>query len=70
MDHAGLRSADDPSMVIVVHTFGTQDEAHAFFDENPELRDAMAKAGVDMGSFRIEFLDEVSAGRLAPAASA
>jgi hypothetical protein len=63
-------SADDPGTVIVVHTFATQNEAHAFFDEHPDLRDAMETAGVDMSSLRIEFLDEVSAGRLAGAALA
>jgi hypothetical protein len=70
IEQAVLRSPDDPSMVIVVHTFRTQDEAKAFFGENPDLRDAMAAAGVDMRSFQIDFLDEVSAGRVAATASA
>jgi hypothetical protein len=64
IDQAVLRSTDDPSMVIVVHTFADQDAAHAFFGDNPELRDAMANAGVDLSSFAVEFLDEVAAGRL------
>jgi hypothetical protein len=70
LDHAVLQSSDDPSMVVVVHTFATQDEAHAFFTENPDLKDAMGKAGVDFSSFQVEFLDELAAGRLAEPASA
>jgi hypothetical protein len=57
-------------MVIVVHTFSSMDAAHAFFGENPDLKDAMGKAGVDLGSLQVEFLDEVAAGRLAEPASA
>ena len=59
--HAVLRPADDPSLVVVVHTFDSSDAAKAFFDK-PELKDAMAGAGVDMASFRIEFLQEEEAG--------
>jgi hypothetical protein len=70
LDHAVLRTADDPNMVIVVHTFASQDAAHTFFTENPDLRDAMGKAGVDFGSLQVEFLDEIAAGRLTEPASA
>lgn len=70
LDHAVLRPADDPNMVVVVHTFASQDAAHAFFAENPTLKDAMGRAGVDLASFQVEFLDEVAAGRLAEPASA
>ncbi len=38
--------------------------ADHFFSENPDLRDAMARAGVDTDSFRPELLDEVARGRL------
>jgi heme-degrading monooxygenase HmoA len=69
LEHAVLRPADDPSMVIVVHTFASQEAAHAFF-ANDELKSAMTSAGVDMSSFQIEFLDEVVAGRLAAPAAA
>jgi heme-degrading monooxygenase HmoA len=61
--HAVLRPADDPSMVVVVHTFDSPDAAKAFFD-NQELKDAMGLAGVDMPSFRIEFLQEEVAGEI------
>lgn len=69
-DHAVLRSADDPNMVIVVHTFASQDAAHAFFADNDDLKDAMGKAGVDFSSFQVEFLDEAAAGRIAEPVSA
>lgn len=42
----------------------------ALFADNADLKDAMGKAGVDFGSFQVEFLDEVAAGRLAEPASA
>ena len=61
--YAVLRPADDPLTVVVVHTFDSPDAAKAFFD-NPELKEAMASAGVDMDSFRIEFLEEEEAGEL------
>jgi hypothetical protein len=51
------RAADDPSNVLVMHRFGTADEARAFF-ANPDLRAAMQEAGVDMGSFRLELYEE------------
>lgn len=70
LDHAVLRSADDPNMVVVVHTFATQEAARAFFGENPDLKEAMGSAGVDFASFQVEFLDEVAAGRLSEPASA
>jgi heme-degrading monooxygenase HmoA len=70
LDHAVLRSADDPNMVVVVHTFASQEAAHAFFADNPDLKAAMGSAGVDFDSFQVEFLDEVAAGRLAEPASA
>jgi heme-degrading monooxygenase HmoA len=61
--HAVLRPADDPTMVVVVHTFDSPEAAKAFFD-NPDLRGAMEQAGVDMGSFRAEFLQEEEAGEV------
>ena len=51
-------------MVVLVHTFDDRAAADHFFSENPDLRDAMARAGVDMDSFRLELLDEVARGRL------
>lgn len=61
--HAVLRGATDPNMVVVCHTFDTAAKAQAFF-QSSELKDAMAKAGVDMASFQLEILDEVVSGAL------
>ena len=58
-----MRSADDPNMVVVVHEFESGDAAKAFFD-NPALRDAMQRAGVDESSLRLEFLDDLGGGEL------
>ncbi len=56
-EEAVYRGAEDPNSVLVMHRFGSADEAHTFF-QNPELRQAMADAGVDMGSFRLELYEE------------
>lgn len=47
-----LRDPDDPNEVTGLHWFSSVDEAHAFA-EDPDLRDAMARAGVS-GPPRIE----------------
>ncbi len=57
VESAVYRAADDPSNVLVMHRFGSTEEARTFFD-NPELRAAMADAGVDMSSFRLELYEE------------
>lgn len=57
VEKAVYRAADDPSNVLVMHRFGSADEAKAFF-ANPDLRAAMADAGVDMASFRLELYEE------------
>ena len=54
---AVYRVEDDPNEVLVMHHFGSSSEAHSFM-ENPDLRQAMAQAGVDPGSLRIEFYEE------------
>jgi hypothetical protein len=54
---AVYRAESDPNNVLVMHRFGSADEAHSFF-ENPDLRQAMQDAGVDTGSLRIEFYNE------------
>ena len=54
---AVYRSDDDPNNVLVMHQFGSADEAHAFF-ENPELRQAMLDGGVDASSLRLEFYQQ------------
>ncbi|HZQ26156.1 MAG TPA: hypothetical protein VFA94_00535 [Acidimicrobiales bacterium] len=50
------RDKDDPLEVLVIHDFGTMAEAVAFFN-NPDLADAMKRAGVDSAP-RIEFYEE------------
>lgn len=57
VEQAVYRAADDPSNVLVMHRFGSAGEARAFFD-NPDLRKALADAGVDMGSLRLELYEE------------
>jgi heme-degrading monooxygenase HmoA len=67
MSEGGIRSThvwrdqDDSNTVVVISVFDDSDTAHAFF-ERSDLREAMANAGVDASSLRIEFLDEVEAG--------
>ena len=61
LQHAVMRPADDPAMVVVVHTFDSPEKAHAFFD-NAELKDAMGRGGVDASSLQLEFLQEEAAG--------
>jgi len=60
-EHRVWRSAEEPRMVVVVHVFDTAVAARAFF-ALPDLRQAMAEAGVDLSSFRIEFLEEEDGG--------
>ena len=61
--HHVWRSKDDPSTVVVVHTFDSDEAARAFFDL-PELREAMADGGVDPSSVQAQFLDDVAGGAL------
>ena len=61
--HHVWRPKDDASMVVVVHTFDSDEAARAFFDA-PELRETMAQAGVDPSSVQIQFLDEAAGGAL------
>ena len=42
LQHALMRPADDPNMVLVVHTFDSPEKAHAFFG-NAELKDAISR---------------------------
>ena len=61
--HHVWRSKDDASMVVVVHTFDSDEAARAFFDA-PELKETMAQAGVDPSSVQIQFLDEAAGGAI------
>jgi quinol monooxygenase YgiN len=54
---AVYRTENAPNDVLVMHQFNSSDEAHAFM-ENPDLRQAMADAGVDLGSLRAEFYEQ------------
>jgi quinol monooxygenase YgiN len=58
-----LRGGDDPGMVVVVHHFADRAAAEAFFAQD-ELKGAMEQAGVDMSSFRIEYLDDMGGSEL------
>jgi heme-degrading monooxygenase HmoA len=55
------RKQDDPNMVVVVSVFGSPEAAQALF-ASTELKDAMERAGVDMSSFRLDYLDEADSG--------
>lgn len=51
---AVYRDHNDPNDVLVMHRFGSSDEAHSFL-ESPDLRETMVDAGVDADSVRVEF---------------
>jgi antibiotic biosynthesis monooxygenase (ABM) superfamily enzyme len=55
-EEAVYQTEGDPTNVLVMHRFDTNDEAHAFFD-NPDLRQAMIEGGVDADTLRVEFYD-------------
>ncbi len=53
-----LRSTEDPNRVLVTHAFESRSAAESFVN-NPELKEAMARAGVDGSSVKLEYFDEV-----------
>jgi heme-degrading monooxygenase HmoA len=53
-----LRSTDDPNRVLVTHAFESRSAAESFVN-NPELQEAMGRAGVDSSSVKTEYFDEV-----------
>lgn len=57
VEQAVYRGAEDPNSVLVMHRFGSAEEARAFF-ANEDLRRAMADGGVDLASFRLELYEE------------
>jgi hypothetical protein len=57
MDQAVYRAEGDPNNVLVMQQFRSSQEAHSFF-ENPQLRQVLQDAGVDVGSLRLEFYDQ------------
>jgi heme-degrading monooxygenase HmoA len=61
--HQVLRPQEHPNNVIVTHTFDDIESAKAFF-AMPELKEGMAKGGVEADTFKVAFYDEVEAGTL------
>jgi len=55
--HRVWRSADDPNMVVVEHDFDSREAAKAFMARS-DLREIMARSGVDESSVQAELLDE------------
>jgi quinol monooxygenase YgiN len=53
-----LRDAEDGNRVVVTHAFDSREAAEAFVN-NPELREVMGRAGVEPGSVKIEYFNEV-----------
>jgi hypothetical protein len=56
--HRVWRGQDDPNLVIVWETWDSREEAEASFGD-ARTAQAMARAGVDASSLRIEYVDEV-----------
>jgi predicted anti-sigma-YlaC factor YlaD len=56
-EEAVYSAEGDPDDGLVMHRFGSAGEAHAFM-ENPDLRQAVADAGVDASSLRVEFYEQ------------
>jgi quinol monooxygenase YgiN len=55
------RGLDDPNLVIVAETYESREVAEAAF-ANPALADVIAKAGVDMSSMQLHYLEEIASG--------
>lgn len=55
------RGQDDPNLVILAETYESREAAEAAFS-NPALPAEIAKAGVDMSTMRVDYLDEVASG--------
>jgi quinol monooxygenase YgiN len=52
------RAEADPNTVLVFHQFTSMSQAHDFV-ASPKLRDAMQRAGVEEGTVRTEFFEDV-----------
>jgi quinol monooxygenase YgiN len=61
LDQAVLRDPADPRAVVVIHTFASPEAAQAFVARE-DLKAVMARAGVDLDTFRLEMLQEVQSG--------
>jgi len=51
------RAEADPNQVMVSHQFSSFSAAHDFF-ASPALAEAMARAGVEEGTVKVEFFEE------------
>lgn len=56
---AVYRDADDPNLVLVMHRFESREQADAFMSNN-DARAAMADAGVDLDSIRVEVYEDAA----------
>jgi hypothetical protein len=61
--HRIWRGQDDPQLVIIEETYESREIAEATLN-NPALPAELVKAGVDMSSVRIDYVDEVESGTL------
>jgi len=59
--HRVWRGQDDPNLVIVCETYESREVAEAAFSD-PAGLEAMAQAGVETSSMRIEYVDEAASG--------
>jgi hypothetical protein len=59
--HQIWRGQDDPNLVVLTETYDSREAAEAALN-NPLLPDEIAKAGVDMSSMRIDYLDAAPPG--------
>ncbi len=57
-----LRGQEDRNLVVVAQAFDSREAAEATFS-SPELREAMARGGVDEASLKIQYCDEVDSRR-------
>lgn len=60
--HQVWRGLDDPNLVIVANSFDSRQTAEAVMN-NATLHEAMGRGGVIQSTVRIDYVDEVSAGR-------
>ena len=56
--HTIWRGLDDPNLVILAETYDSREAAEAAF-AHPDLPAAIARAGVDMASTQISYLEQV-----------
>jgi quinol monooxygenase YgiN len=59
--HQLWRGLDDQQLVVVVETYDSREDAEWSMN-HPDLPAALAEAGVEMESVRIDYLEEVGSG--------